>query len=66
MIFNKKKLIKSWKKNFKASGNKIKKVSFIKYIERKNKKIILAFADSIIFTKNKKKLVELFKLSGPV
>jgi 8-oxo-dGTP pyrophosphatase MutT (NUDIX family) len=65
MIFNKKKLIKSWKKNFKASGSKIKKVSFIKYIERKNKKIILAFADSIIFTKNKKKISRAVQIEWP-
>ncbi len=54
MIFNKKKLIKVWKKNFKSSRNKIKKVNFIKFIERKNKKVILAFADTTVVTKKKK------------
>ena len=65
MIFNKKKLTKIWKKNFKASGSKIKKINFIKYVQRKNKKIILAFADAQIVTKNKKKIHRAVQLEWP-
>ena len=65
MIFNKKKLSNVWKKNFKSSGSKIKKINFIKYIQRNNKKIILAFADSTIITKNKKKINRAVQIEWP-
>ena len=39
MIFNKKKLVSNWKKNFKNSGSKIQEINFIKYIQRKNKNL---------------------------
>jgi 8-oxo-dGTP pyrophosphatase MutT (NUDIX family) len=65
MIFNKKKLVNNWKKNFKNSGSKIEEVNFIKYIQRKNKKIILAFTDSVVRTKNNKTINRAAQLEWP-
>ena len=65
MIFNKKKLVSNWKKNFKNSGSKIQEINFIKYIQRKNKKVILAFVDSVVRTKNNKIINRAAQLEWP-
>ena len=59
MLLSKKNLVREWKNNINKFGKKSVKVNFIKYIERKNKKTILAFVDTVIVNKNKKKLIEL-------
>ena len=65
MILKKKNLIYNWKKSIRSNGNKVKTIKFVKYVKRKNKKIISAFLDSIIITKNKKKIYRAVQLEWP-
>jgi len=65
MLLSKKNLVREWKNNINKFGKKSVKVNFIKYIERKNKKTILAFVDTVIVNKNKKKIDRALQLEWP-
>ena len=65
MILTKSKLINKWKKNINKDKNILKKIKFIKFIIRKNNKIISAFLDTEIITRDKKLVYRAAQIEWP-
>jgi 8-oxo-dGTP pyrophosphatase MutT (NUDIX family) len=65
MLLNKKILISRWKNSINKFEKKFLKINFIKYIERKKKKTIVAFVDSVIIDRNKKKINRAVQVEWP-